>query len=80
MAEENQRISLPDAAKQMKTTPLNVLMHIKRGLIEGFEVDGEWQVDAESLSALLEKTDGGKAQDVCASGCSKRHNCGSGCG
>lgn len=79
MATTGSKIPLPEAAKQMKTTPLNVLMHIKRGLLKAVEIDGEWQVETESLAALLEKTGGSKAQDVCASGCSKKHNCSSGC-
>lgn len=76
---KNQTISLAQAAETLKTTPLNVLMHIKRGLLVGTEEDGSWAIDQESLDALVAKTGGGKADDVCASGCAKKHACSAGC-
>jgi hypothetical protein len=75
-----QMMPLSDAAKVMQTTPLNVLMHIKRGLLKGVEEKGQWMVDHESMKALLAKTGGGKADDVCSSGCDKKHACVGGCG
>ena len=75
-----QTISIVEAAKIMQTTHLNVLMHIKRGLLKGIEEDGQWYVDKVSLEALLNQTGGGKAEGVCASGCAKKHACGEGCG
>ena len=73
------KISLASAAKLMNTTPLNVLMHIKRGLLVGEEIEGSWLIDRLSLERLLSKTGGKKVDDVCAAGCSKRHNCGQSC-
>ena len=64
-----------EAAQIMGTTPLNVLMHIKRGLLVGREQEGGWLVDPESLAALLRKREAGKLPAVCQSGCSKKHGC-----
>jgi len=74
-----QMISITETAKRLQTTPLNILMHIKRGLLKGVEQDGVWLIEQASLDALLQKTGGVKASDVCASGCSKKHACGGGC-
>lgn len=78
MAVQTAMIPLEEAARRLQTTPLNILMHIKRGLLQGVEKDDLWEVDEASLAALQEKTDG-KAAEVCASGCSKKHGCSS-CG
>ena len=67
-------LPISEAAKQMKSTDLNVLMHVKRGLIKGEEREGEWFVDQSSLSEFL-AAHTGKA-DVCE----KKEHCGSGCG
>ncbi len=75
-----QMMPLSDAAKVMQTTPLNVLMHIKRGLLKGVEEKGQWFVNPESLEALLARTGGSKADNVCSSGCDKKNSCGGGCG
>ena len=75
-----QMMPLSDAAKVMQTTPLNVLMHIKRGLLKGVEEKGQWFVNPESLEALLARTGGSKADNVCSSGCDKKNACGGGCG
>ncbi|PLX73635.1 MAG: hypothetical protein C0614_12830 [Desulfuromonas sp.] len=65
------------AAQELHSTELNVLMHIKRGLLQGKECDGGWWVERVSLDALLMETGGGKAGNVCASGCAKKGACGS---
>ncbi|PLY10923.1 MAG: hypothetical protein C0624_02105 [Desulfuromonas sp.] len=72
-------ISIEEAARRLQTTELNVLMHLKRGLLKGVEEDELWQIEASSLDELQAKTGGGKATDVCASGCSKKHACGGSC-
>ena len=73
-------IPIAKAAQLLATTPLNVLMHIKRGLLVGREQEGDWLVDPESLAALLRKREAGKLPAVCQSGCSKKADgCGS-CG
>lgn len=79
MKDQLDSLPLAVAAKKMRTTSLNILMHIKRGMLKGVEEDGVWTIDSQSLEALMAKTGGGKAQDVCASGCSKIHACGGDC-
>ena len=67
--------SLEKAAEILGSTPLNVLMHIKRGLLVGAVPDGAWLVEPDSLAALIEKRRAGEVPDVCQSGCSKQHGC-----
>jgi hypothetical protein len=69
---------LAQAAEALGSTPSNVLMHIKRGLLAGVEQEGCWLVDPDSLAALLEKRRGGESPVVCRSSCgAKRGGCGS---
>jgi hypothetical protein len=64
----------------MATTELNVLMHIKRSLLDGREVQGAWYVSSESLAAFREKDGGEKIRVVCKPGCAaSKGGCGS-CG
>lgn len=79
MKKQVARVPIAVVAEKLNTTPLNVLMHIKRGLLTGIEEDGGWRVDCHSLDALLAKTGGSKAEDVCASSCAKQHACSSRC-
>ena len=70
-------IPISAAAQELQSTALNVLMHIKRGLLQGKECEGTWWIERASLDALLEQTGGRKADNVCASGCAKKGACGS---
>lgn len=70
-------MTLAQAAEALGSTPLNVLMHIKRGLLTGLEQAGGWQVDTESVSMLLGKRRGGAAPVVCTSSCARKAG---GCG
>jgi hypothetical protein len=76
---EKKYISLQDTARLLSTTPLNILMHVKRGLLEGVEENGSWMIDGRSLEDMLKKTGGGKAEGVCVSGCDGKHACSGGC-
>ncbi len=80
MMQSTKRLSIIQVAELLHTTPLNVLMHIKRGLLQGIEEDGDWQVERASLEALQAKTGGGRATEVCANGCSRKPGCSSECG
>lgn len=79
MQGERERLPIPIVAEKLNTTPLNVLMHIKRGLLRGVEAEGVWLIEAHSLDELLAKTGGNKAVDLCASGCAKKQACNGGC-
>jgi hypothetical protein len=75
----DQILSITEAAQILQTTPLNILMHIKRGLLKGTEDDGQWLIERAGIDALMKKTGGRKADDVCTSGCARQHACGGGC-
>ena len=70
-------IPTAQAAEKLGTTPLNILMHIKRGLLFGVENDGVWLVESASLEALIRKREAGNMAVVCQSGCTKHAG---GCG
>ena len=76
---QEQMMPIAEAARRLQTTPLNVLMHIKRGLLKGGEENGSWLVDCASLDVLVARTGGGKVKNVCANECAKKHACGGGC-
>lgn len=71
-------IPIAEVAESLQTTPLSVLMHIKRGKLTGREEAGEWSVDKESLEAFL-AVQKGADKTLCSSGCSKAGGCAS-CG
>lgn len=68
-----EKIPLEEAAVRLGSTPLNVLMHIKRDLLTGEEVDGRWWVDGVSLEKFLASREDATTTNVCQSSCS--HNC-----
>lgn len=72
------RIPLDEVAQALETTPLNVLMHIKRGLLEGFEDDNGWSVSGESLMLLLARNGSRKSELICKTSCGGASGC-SGC-
>ena len=81
MAEEHknrERMPLDEAAQLLGTTAVGVLMHLKHGFLSGREVDGVWQVDVESLTALRAR---GLPEGIalCRSHCGKPGGCSS-CG
>lgn len=65
-------------AEQLETTELRILMHIKRGQLDGREQDGRWYVTRASLDRFLAS---GSCRDQplappaghCRSGCSGCH-------
>lgn len=79
MPELTASLPITEVATKMNTTALNVLMHIKRGLLQAVEQDGVWMIDVQSLEKLLAKTGGGKDAELCASACAKKRACAGGC-
>ncbi len=71
---ESAFLPLEAAAKQLGTTPLNVLMHIKRQLLVAEDRDGQWYVDPASLSAL-QLNQGGADKSLCRSQCAASGGC-----
>lgn len=70
-----QWFTLAQAAETLGSTSLNVLMHVKRGLLVGEEDADGWRVEGQSLAALVQKRGETGAPTLCASGCSKTHGC-----
>ena len=68
-----EKISLDEAAARLESTPLNVLMHIKRDLLTGEEIDGSWFIDVASLENFLASRADSPRENVCQSSCS--HKC-----
>lgn len=79
MTTDEEMIPVEEAARRLQTTPLNVLMHLKRGLLQGVEENELWRIDAQSLADLQAQTGGVKSEGVCANGCSHKQSCGSSC-
>jgi hypothetical protein len=77
MTAESELLSVAAVAKVLETTPVNVLMHIKRGLLSGEEVAGVWYVLATSLDNYLLNTEGTAYGSLCKSHCG--HGCKTSC-
>lgn len=69
---KEEMVTVDAAATAMQTTVLNVMMHIKRRLLEGQELDGSWYVSAASLAAFLAQGDRQAGQVVCRTGCAAK--------
>lgn len=52
-------LTVTEAAAALSTTPMAILMLMRRGELVGIEVDGSWQITAASLEKVLagKKTD-----------------------
>lgn len=70
------QIPINEVAELLQTTPLNVLMHIKRGKLIGTEEEGTWSVDSQSLAAFRAVREGAD-KTLCRSGCSRTGGCAS---
>jgi len=49
---KNELVLLEDAAEELATTGLRLLMLIREGTLVGIENDGEWRISRESLERL----------------------------
>jgi hypothetical protein len=71
-------IALEDAARELGTTPLRILMLIRQGIMEGHWADDQWFVAKSTLACFRSfKTDPAlprKCGDSCSSGgCGGKH-------
>lgn len=75
--EQGTMVSLDEAAEELSTTGLRLLMLIREGALEGHEGEGGWHITRQSLEHL--KQGGGTPpveQKGCASSCtSSRCGC-----
>jgi hypothetical protein len=76
-AETKPDLSVEEVAKTLGTTPLNVLLFVKRGHLKGKEVDGRWFVDPESFAEFLQTPAARDGSAPCRSACSRSSQCGS---
>ncbi|MEZ4600079.1 MAG: hypothetical protein R2940_09880 [Syntrophotaleaceae bacterium] len=76
-AENRDSIPVEEVAKTLGTTPLNVLLFIKRGQLKGREEEGQWLVDRDSFAAFMETPAARIGSAPCRSACSKAGHCGS---
>lgn len=70
-----EKLTVAEVAISMRTTPINVMMHIKRGLLAGEEIEGVWYVPADSLASYLSEGGRGSNGRVCKA----KSHCGDGC-
>ncbi|MBI1920940.1 MAG: hypothetical protein HYS23_07635 [Geobacter sp.] len=47
-----ERLSVSDAASELGTTRLRLLMLLREGAVEGEQIDGEWYLSRASLDAI----------------------------
>ena len=80
MIQKNGLLTLSKTAQLLKTTQVNVLMHVRKGLLEQVEEDGLWYVTIDSFEAFVSQHGIRKSDSVCASGCGRHASCGSSCG
>lgn len=78
MCETSQKkdlMTVEEVAQELGTTPLNILLYIKRGKLAGQEIEDKWYVDRASLASL-------KSQDdkVGSAPCTPACGHGGGCG
>jgi len=71
-------IPIEEVARELKTTSVNVFMHIKRKRIVGHEIDGEWFVEAKSLDEFLVQSGGQRDTALVHRHCHKK-GCGGSC-
>lgn len=71
-----ERITIEQAAQELGTTALALLMQIKRKHLEGVEIEGKWYVSRESLSAF-QKAEHAPTAHICRGGCANPGGCSS---
>ncbi len=69
-----ERISATEAAEELETTHLRVLMLIKEGALDGKQEGEEWYVTRNSLDCFLTHGSNAQAQIKCRTACGG--NCG----
>lgn len=68
-------ISLDIAAEKSHTTTINLLMHIKRGLLPADEQQGRWFINEADLNAFIAERRKANPGEICV-----HKGCGKGCG
>jgi len=79
MFDDSGLLSLTKTAQLLKTTQVNILMHVRKGLLKQVEKDGIWYITIASLEGFVSENGVRKSDRVCASGCSRHASCGGSC-
>ncbi len=74
---EESHLPLVEVAEILGTTPVNLLLLIKRGQLVGYESAEGWLVDRSSLDDFRNSEAGESGKAPCRSACSRAGNCGS---
>lgn len=72
---KDDRIFIEDAAKDVGSTPVRLLMLIKQGVIRGELQGGQWYVDREVLEGFAKADGDNRPILACAASC-KASSCG----
>lgn len=76
MEAESFDLSIRAAAAMLKSTELNILMHIKRGKLVAHEINGQWYLSRKDIDNYLTRGKDSKNDVLCTiSSCSR--GCGS---
>lgn len=65
----NKYLTVQDAARELSTTHLKILMLIKQGTLQGVMDGGEWQVETTSVENLKAHGIDPVAQPSCRTSC-----------
>ena len=71
----SKNIPLNIAAIKTHSTTLNLLMHIKRGLLPATEEQGQWFINETDLDAFITEKRKAAPGEICV-----HNSCGKGCG
>lgn len=64
-------VSLADAARELGTTPLRLLMLVKQGSLAGEMVDGEWFVPRPAIERFTAAGGDRRSDLACKASCGK---------
>jgi hypothetical protein len=67
--EETPYVAITDAARELETTHLRILMLIRRNMMKGSQVDGEWYVEKSVIASFKELDMDDKKLGGCRASC-----------
>lgn len=73
--DRNVEVSITDAASELGTTHLRLLMLVKQGKLAGEMRDGEWFISREAIDRLKAEGGDSRADLACKASC-KASSCG----
>lgn len=67
--ENKTAIPVMEAAAELGSTRLRILMLVKEGILQGSEADGEWMIAKESLNRFKSEGGDSPAKTICGKQC-----------